>query len=189
MTAAPHLPSMLLDQRALRLYLEAHLSGAQMAERLTCTLCADKSLSIDVREQCAQFLGELRQDKARLQSCLRLVDGTDTLVQRAGRIVGNTFTWARGLFPAFERRQPFIEVELLAVGVAGKRLLWSTLGMLSTLDQRFADLPIDLLTERANGQERALIGLRNQLMVSFLTRQPRQELSPHEQRPVVDRTR
>jgi hypothetical protein len=66
------------------------------------------------------------------------------------------------LLPTLDAPSPPEGLELLAVGVRGKWLLWSCLQELEVLDPRFGGLPLTTLLDRALGQERSLLELRDQ---------------------------
>jgi len=65
--------------------------------------------------------------------------------------------------------RPFSDLEALAIGVWGKRLLWGALIELSDVDDRIAELPLHDLTEQAERQEVQLFRLRSDSVVSSLT--------------------
>jgi hypothetical protein len=67
--------------------------------------------------------------------------------------------------------RPFSDLEMLAIGVWGKRLLWGALKELSDVDDRIAELPIDQLTDQAERQEVELLRLRSDVVAPSLTNQ------------------
>jgi hypothetical protein len=68
--------------------------------------------------------------------------------------------------------RPFSDLEALAIGVWGKRLLWGALIELSVIDERIAELPLDSLTEQAERQEVELLRLRSDAVLRSLTSRP-----------------
>ena len=52
------------------------------------------------------------------------------------------------------------ELEALAIGIWGKRLLWGTLNKLAEIDERFSTVPTDALSDRAERQEIEMLRLR-----------------------------
>ena len=65
-------------------------------------------------------------------------------------------------------RGPAADLEALAIGVWGKRLLWGALAMLAEVDDRLARLPFPSLAERATDHERQILAFRRELLVPTL---------------------
>jgi hypothetical protein len=68
--------------------------------------------------------------------------------------------------------KPFTDLEALAIGVWGKRLLWGALIELSEVDERIASLPLSDLSDQAERQEVELLRLRSESIRSSLTDHP-----------------
>jgi hypothetical protein len=62
----------------------------------------------------------------------------------------------------------FADLEALAIGVWGKRLLWGTLSRLADVDKRLGELPLDDLIADAERQEVELLRLRQEVIVPSL---------------------
>ena len=58
------------------------------------------------------------------------------------------------------------ELEALAIGIWGKRLMWGTLKKLAEIDERFSAVPTDDLSDRAERQEIQMLRLRQDAILS-----------------------
>jgi hypothetical protein len=148
-------------------YLHGHLAGSQSAEGL-----AHRMLDADTDDDGKAFLGrfidEIREERTHIESVLGAVEGEEGLVRRgldaATELVGMAGALASRTSPG-----RFADYEALAIGVWGKRLLWSALLKLAEVDERFAGLPLAPLSDQAERQEKELLRLRSASILPSLT--------------------
>jgi hypothetical protein len=85
--------------------------------------------------------------------------------KRVAGIALSLVAWGRDLLPSGARPTLAEELEVLAMGVWGKRLLWGALARVAESDPRFEDLDLEALTARAEDHERELLRLREDALV------------------------
>jgi hypothetical protein len=93
----------------------------------------------------------------------------DRSLIRRGLDVATDLAGMAGELAATASPGPFADLEMLAVGVWGKRLLWGTLLKLAEVDERFRSLPLADLSDSADRQEIELLRLRNDAIVPSLS--------------------
>jgi hypothetical protein len=143
----------------LAIYLNDHLAGAtlgvELARRLRASNRDDPEFGPALTEVCA----EIEADRETLKAVMdRLEIGQSKLKplaamlgERLGRLKLNGRLWGYSLLSRLD------ELELLQIGVAGKRRLWRALEHTHTGDLSSFDL--GALAERATGQLRRLEAL------------------------------
>jgi len=137
--------------RLLGIYLNDHLAGAS-AVRDRCRSARDANRGSEVGLFLDELLGEITEDRRVLLEVLAAVGTAPSplkttfarLAERLGRLKLN------GQLTGYSPLSRFEELELLSVGVEGKRLLWVVLGELD--DSRIARFDFGTLTERAERQ-------------------------------------
>ena len=159
------------DDRALRAYLEHHLQGAAVAQALALTLRDDQAVPALARLYLARFQGELREEMTYLRCTLSRLSSKGVIDLGIGLVEGVTRRVARRV-PKLQRPTPFEGLEMLAIGVWGKRLLWRSLQQLDRFDDRNRDIPFPLLVKQALDQERALVAFRDDMMRHSLYAEP-----------------
>ena len=93
---------------------------------------------------------------------------SDSLLKRCVGVAGGILGAMRDAIPVGDAPTVLEDVELLAIGVWGKRLLWGTLARVAAHDDRFANVSADRLAARAEAQERTLLGIRADEIVRTL---------------------
>jgi hypothetical protein len=83
------------------------------------------------------------------------------MLTRSVGSVGGMLTWLRDAAPIGSAPTLLEDLEVLAIGVWGKRLLWGTLARATTHDPRLAVLDADRLACQAEAEERELLRLRS----------------------------
>jgi hypothetical protein len=153
-----------VDDRRLRTYLNDHLAGASAAVGTLERLASDHEHDelgpplVDLRDQ-------VDDDRERLVEILGLLPGGESLSKRALGAAGSIAAWLRELIPG-PRPTLAEELEALAIGVWGKRLLWGTMTRVVDEDEdhRFVDLEPEDLAARAEAQEKELLRLRDRVL-------------------------
>jgi hypothetical protein len=145
--------------KLLAIYLNDHLAGAtagvELARRLRASNERDASFGPELAEICA----EIEVDRETLVAIMdrlevgpsRLKPLAAILVERLGRLKLNGRLWGYSPLSRLD------ELEILQLGVAGKRRLWRALEHTRAGDLQ--DFELGALAERATGQLRRLEAL------------------------------
>ena len=160
-----------LDETALATYLRAHEAGSRAAEGMAKRLVGGNDLDSAAKAVLRTFIVEIRVERAHLTSLLEQLERDESLMHRGFQAAAMVADMA-GKVAAMASPKPFSELEALAVGVWGKRLLWGALRELAVIDERIAELPLDALTEQAERQEVELLRLRSDAVLGSLTSRP-----------------
>ncbi|MEP6759360.1 MAG: hypothetical protein ABJB55_09210 [Actinomycetota bacterium] len=147
-----------MDTEALGSYLNDHLAGSEVGLRTAERLAAELEDGGD--GFLSHLCEEIRDEQALLRTTLDRLELDESLLKRSAGVAGGVLGWVRDAVPIGDTPTTLEDLEALAVGVWGKRLLWGTLARVAAHDERFADLDVDGLAARAEDQERALLGLR-----------------------------
>ena len=157
----------MIDDRRFIAYLEDHLAGSEagidVARRLR-----RRHAGGPVGIAMVELLEDLTADQQALRDAIRHLDTrpTPSAVTRIAGLMGSVVTWTRRMLHA---PVPSLleDLETLAVGVWGKRLLWGALARKAMVDPRLAELPIEHLVASAEAQERELLRLRDEELGSL----------------------
>jgi hypothetical protein len=145
--------------RYLPIYLNDHLAGATAGVELARRLCAsnerDETLIADLR----RISSEIEVDRETLEAVLDRLGVSRSpvkpaaawLLERLGQLKPN------GRLRGYSPLSRVLELEGLAIGIAGKAQLWRTLAALE-LDQQ-AGVDFESLAARAEQQRSTVIGL------------------------------
>lgn len=135
----------------LATYLNDHLSGAELAVHLLKDL-SDRESGHASGDLATRLLPEVEEDFETLQKLHERTGGSSGVVKRASALVGQKLTRAKLRLGTPEGMGAFESLETLAVGILGKKGLWTALKELSKTDQRFVETNFDRLIERADDQ-------------------------------------
>lgn len=152
-----------MDDRAFTAYLEDHLVGSgvglTVARRLRRAHLGDEIGSAMLRLEI-----QIEDEQRALRTAIARLGGAGSGPGLVGQVVG----LAAGLATAVRRvvvPEPvpslLEDLETLAVGVWGKRLLWGALARRAMEDPRLADIEIEVLVEQAEAQELEILRLRD----------------------------
>jgi hypothetical protein len=164
-------PSVTLDEPALAMYLQAHETGSHAGEGMAKRLLGRDDLDGDAKAFLRTFIVEVRVERAHIVSLLDRIGRDQSLAHRALRAAAVGAEMA-GRIGTVGSPKPFTDLEALAIGVWGKRLLWGALIELSEADERVASLPLSDLSDQAERQEVELLRLRSESIRSSLTDRP-----------------
>jgi hypothetical protein len=159
-----------LDESGLATYLQAHEAGSHAAEGVAKRLLGRDDVDADAKAFVREFIVEIRVERAHLTSLLERLETDQSLIRRGLRAAAGVAD-VIGRVAAAPAPRPFSDLEMLAIGVWGKRLLWGALKELSDVDDRIAELPLDQLTDQAERQEVELLRLRSDVVAPSLTNQ------------------
>lgn len=152
-------------------YLEDHLAGSEaglaVARRLRRRHHDD-----EVGASMERLIADIGSDQQVLRETIALLRGSvagPSAFARAAGAATSVATWVRRSLP---QRVPTLleDLEALAIGVWGKRLLWGALARKATVDPRLAEFPYEVLATRAEDQERLLLRLRDDALGHVFTR-------------------
>jgi hypothetical protein len=147
-----------MDDAVLANYLNDHLAGAEVGLR-TAERLADRFEGEDewfLRGMCAA----IEEERDLLRGLLEKLGSDESALKRGVGALGGILGSVRDAIPIGDAPTLLEDLELLAIGVWGKRLLWGTLARVAVRDERFADIAVDWLAARAETQERRLLRIR-----------------------------
>lgn len=157
-----------VEEGPLRTYLQGHLAMSHAGEGIATGL-RDRTDDPSIRAFLSSFVQEVVEERAVLEDLLDEV-ADEGLIRRgldiAAEVVGKAGRLAQADSPG-----PFAELEALALGVWGKRLLWGTLRRLAQVDEMFRRVPVAELSDRAERQELDLLRLRDEAIIPALAPQ------------------
>jgi hypothetical protein len=147
-------------------YLNDHLAGAaagvQLAER-----CRDRAPETEVGRVLEALLVEIRHDREVLERVIRVLGGSPNAVKRATALgaerISSLRMWLPMIGPGSEESARLEEIEVLSLGIEGKRLMWAALAQLSSTDERLSGFPFTELKQRARSQRDRLERVRLRL--------------------------
>jgi hypothetical protein len=145
--------------RLLGIYLNDHLAGSS-AGRDRCRAARDANSGSELGAFLDELLGEIIADRRALLEVMAAVGIAPSpfkttlarLAERVGRLKLN------GQLIGYSPLSRLEELELLSLGVEGKRLLWLVLGELG--DPRLSRFDFAALTDRAERQRERIEGHR-----------------------------
>ena len=158
-------------------YLNDHLAGAaagiQLAER-----CRDRDPGSELGLVLQALVPEIEQDREVLERVVRALGGSPPRIKRATALgaerIGSLRMWLPMIGPGSEESARLEELELLSLGIEGKRLLWAALAQLSSTDARLMGFAFPEMKQRAKSQrdrlERFRLRLANEALGSPITR-------------------
>ena len=150
----------------LTVYLDDHLAGSSGAVRLVERL-RDRDPSGELGKLLDGLLAEIEEDRATLQEILGLLEATPSTIKRAGAVGAELLTSLRHRLPVLGAGSSKValleDLEVLSLGIEGKRLLWAALGAASSADARLRGFDFEDLQARARSQRERLEPFRLQL--------------------------
>jgi hypothetical protein len=152
--------------RRLDAYLNDHLAGSAGAIRLA-ERYRDRESGTELGAFLAELVPEIERDRDVLQQIMERVGSSPNPVKRAGALGAELLTSLRGRVPMLGAGSVEVarleEIELLTLGIEGKRLLWKALGRLARSDARLAGFSFTELAKRAKAQRDRLEPFRLKL--------------------------
>jgi hypothetical protein len=152
-----------IREDALGTYLREHIAASHAAEDLSGRLI-ERTEDPQADEFLRRFVEEIQEERAHLEALLEPIDDDRGLIRKgidvATGIAGKAESLVNLALPA-----QVAELEALAIGIWGKRLLWGTLKRLAEIDERFSAVPADALSDRAEWQERQMLRLRQDAII------------------------
>jgi hypothetical protein len=145
--------------KLLAIYLNDHLAGAtlgvELARRLRASNKDDPAFGPELAEICA----EIEADREALLAIMRALDVGPSRLKPLGAIVAERLGRLKlnGQLRGYSPLSRLDELEVLQLGVTGKRRLWRALEHTHASD--LPDFDLGALAERATGQLRRLEAL------------------------------
>lgn len=152
-------------------YLNDHLAGAaagiQLAER-----CRDRDPESELGHVLQALLLEIRHDREVLERAIRVLGGSPNTIKRATALGAERMSslrmWLPVVRPGSRESARLEEIEVLSLGIEGKRLMWAALAQLSSGDDRLSGFPFPDLKRRARSQRDRLERFRLRLAAEAL---------------------
>jgi hypothetical protein len=163
--------SIVMDEQMLATYLDDHLAAATGAIRIAERVAHDHE-GTAFGDQMLDLTRELEADRAALGDVRKRLEFEETLVKKAVGLSGAFFSWARDRTPVSSTPSLLEDLETLAIGVWGKRLLWGTLGRVAKRDPNLDVVDLELFSLRAEAQERELLRIRADAILDELELEP-----------------
>jgi hypothetical protein len=136
----------------LETYLNDHLAGAQTALELLARLVDGATDAAD-RQRFASLRSDITADQAALRQLLMRLGGKESSVKRAlGWLAEKASRVKLGATPKGDPFPLFEALEMLALGIEGKRSLWRALGAIALSHPTLASLDLAGLERRAATQ-------------------------------------
>jgi hypothetical protein len=148
-----------MDEQRFAGYLNDHLGGSEAALKITERLVQQHG-DDEVGTYARTLRAEIEEGQAAIRTALDLVGHEASVLTRSVGVVGGMLMWLRDAAPIGSAPTLLEDLEALAIGVWGKRLLWGTIARAAVHDPRFAVLDADRLAEQAEAEERELLRLR-----------------------------
>jgi hypothetical protein len=149
----------------LATYVHDHLAGATFAVSLLGDL-KEQRIDAEVAALAPRLLLEIEEDRSVLVALSKHVSKSEGAFKRAVAWVAQRT--ARLKLTLSDPLGVFEAVEMLALGVQGKRALWTALAGIAAADERLSGIDFDLLIQRAERQHQQLETLRLQLATRAL---------------------
>ena len=146
---------------ALHIYLQDHLAGATFGLELV-QRCHRNNEGTEFAEPLAELTVEITEDRQTLRQIMRDVDAD---VSRTKVVAGWTLEKIRRLKPngglfEYTPLARVVELESLAIGIAGKRAMWQALDDVASTEDRLGRHDFWRLAERADDQLSRVEALR-----------------------------
>jgi hypothetical protein len=146
-----------VETRLLAIYLNDHLAGSTVGLELA-RRARGANRGTPFEAPLERLATEIEEDRTALLDVMRRLGvSRDPLKEWAGWLAEK---WGRlklnGRLTGYSPLSRVLELELLSVGVEGKRLLWRALGDVAADDARLADVDLGALGRRAERQRRLL---------------------------------
>lgn len=140
------------EDKYLRIYLNEHLAGAVSGVELTEHLIARSTG--DQQRRLQDLLGQIEEDRETLRDVLRRTGGSPNSLKKATSWLGEKLSELKfdRERSKYQEQAHVKELEALALGISGKRSLWTLFEEVFDEDNRFEDIDFQQLKSRAEEQ-------------------------------------
>ena len=153
-------------------YLNDHLAGAAAAIRLA-ERCRAREPDSELGHVVQTLVGEIEEDRGVLQRVIKALGGSANPLKRVSAVGMERLDSLRMMLPVLGpgsgEAARLEEIEVLSLGIEGKRLLWKALGNLASSDGRLLGFDFAGLGRRADSQRRRLERFRLELAAAALS--------------------
>jgi len=143
-------------EQRLAIYLNDHLAGATTGVELARRLRASNEGDAEMAEPLARVCAEIEADRETLEELMRRLGIRRSVVKPAAAWLGEKLGRLKpnGQLHGYSPLSRLVELEILHIGITGKRRLWEALG--HSLGKSVAGFDFDRLAERAAGQRETI---------------------------------
>jgi hypothetical protein len=153
----------------LGIYLKDHLGGAQVAVHLLEAMCNQHEEEL-YREFASRLLPDIQSDDETLRNIIATIDDEPSGIKNAGGWLLEKLTRLKLGHTGSVGLEMFESLEMLSLGITGKRSLWKALQVVAKEDIRLREYDFETLLQRAEDQfqtvERERLRLAPQVFVS-----------------------
>ena len=135
----------------LAIYLKDHLAGARVALNQLEAMCNEHE-DERYREFAKRLLPDIQSDDNTLRSIVEAIDEEPSGIRNAGGWLLEKMARLKLGHTKTEGFELFESLEMLSVGIIGKRSLWKALQIVSKEDSRLLKFDFDTLLHRADDQ-------------------------------------
>ncbi len=146
-----------MRDKLLRIYLNDHLAGSVVAVEQG-EHCLTNNPDGDLAALLTRTLEEIRKDQAVLKDLLDRIGGTENPLKQAASWVSEKVHRAKpsGEVLGYSDLNRLEELEMLVIGITGKRALWDGLDAACASDDRFRGVDFRALALSAQRQRDAI---------------------------------
>jgi hypothetical protein len=148
-----------MDERELHRYLQDHASGSDVALAIA-TRLARAHTGTEIGSVMDTLAENIRSEQRVVRSAIDRLPFHPDPIRRAFGLVGAAGRLA-GSLPFVPEPSLVEDLEGLAVGIWGKRLLWGALARVAASEGGFDGVDLDELAAKAEDQEREILRLRS----------------------------
>jgi hypothetical protein len=149
-----------MDEKSFAGYLNDHLGGSEAAMKITERL-VEQHGEDEIGAYMRTLRAEIEEGQDAIRTALDLLGEGQSVLTRSVGAVGGMLMWLRDAAPMGSSPTLLEDLEALAIGVWGKRLLWGTVARAITYDPRLTVLDAERLADQAEAEERELLRLRS----------------------------
>jgi hypothetical protein len=146
-----------MADRAMGLYLNDHLAGAMLGSELAAQI-RDRHQGTPLGELMTSIAAAIEEDRQTLLDLVERMDVSRNPVKQATGWIAEKASRVKfsGLGSGEPELGAFMALETIALGVAGKRSLWTALKEVAGKYPELASTDLDRLIERAESQHGSL---------------------------------
>jgi hypothetical protein len=154
-----------VNEKELRRYLEDHTSGAEVGLAIARRL-GEKRQGTEIATFMTKLTNDIEEEQRVVQGVMEGLPAEADPLRQAVGVVGHLGRLA-GRLPFMPEPTLVEDLEALAIGVWGKRLLWGALARVAESNDIAPGGDLDELAERAEEQERVILRLRQDALVDL----------------------
>ena len=167
---------------SLGIYLRDHLGGVQVAVELLEGMCKHQE-DARYRDLAKRLLPEIQTDDNTLRSIIEAIGEDPSAIKNAGGWLLEKLTRLKLGHTRSAGLELFEALEMLSLGIAGKRSLWKALQVVSKADGRLNRFDFGTLLHRADDQFQSVEEERLRLAARVFARSNEPQNAEKELRP------